>query len=62
MNSIVEVDQTNEVALVMEYAKYGTLEDFLETDSPFCQGKIVMKEETVQFLIKDVSKCLNFIY
>ena len=45
----------NEVALVMELAQYGTLMDFLTTDSEYCKGKIILKEEIAKNLIKDVS-------
>ena len=45
----------------MEYAKYGTLLDFLTTNSEFCKGKIMMKEETAKSLIKDISTCMNYI-
>ena len=45
----------------MEYAKYGTLIDFLSTDSSQCKSKIMMKEQTTKSLVKDVSLCLNYI-
>ena len=45
----------------MEYAQYGTLMDFLTSNSEYCKGKIIMKEEIAKSLIKDVSQCLNFI-
>ena len=45
----------------MEYARYGTLMDFLTTDSSYCKGKIILNEETAKNLVKDVSQCMNFI-
>ena len=40
-NNIIELDKTYEVALMMEYARYGTLDDFLKTETDYCKGKIL---------------------